>query len=273
MTASDHHRTFPDTPPQDDRPGATPQGRRPAPMLPGAHAGAGETPSPGDRPDPGRATPPHGRTRVLIADDQPVVLRGFAAVLRAQPDLTVVGTASDGAQAVRLARETHPDVALLDIRMPEMDGIEAARRILATEATRVIMITTFDLDDYVYDALSAGASGFLLKDVRANDLAEAVRTVARGDALLAPKITRRLVAEFARQRRPVPAGSPLTPREAEVLRLIARGLSNAEIAADLVVTEHTVKTHVARLLAKLGLRDRTQAVIHAYETGLVVPHI
>lgn len=281
MTASDHHRTFPDTAspddrpgttPLDDRPGATPQGRRPGATLPGAHAGAGETPSPGDRPDPGRATPPHGRIRVLIADDQPIVLRGFAAVLRAQPDLAVVGTASDGARAVRLARETHPDVALLDIRMPEMDGIEAARRILETEATRVIMITTFDLDDYVYDALSAGASGFLLKDVRANDLAEAVRTVARGDALLAPKITRRLVAEFARQRRPVPAGSPLTPREAEVLRLIAQGLSNAEIAADLVVTEHTVKTHVARLLAKLGLRDRTQAVIHAYETGLVVPH-
>ncbi|WP_433252321.1 response regulator [Streptosporangium sp. CA-135522] len=218
-------------------------------------------------------TSPDDRIRVMVADDQPIVLRGFAAVLGAQPDLTVVGTAPDGARAVRLARETRPDVALLDIRMPEMDGIEAARRILETETTRVIMITTFDLDDYVYDALSAGASGFLLKDVRANDLADAVRTVARGDALLAPKVTGRLIAEFARQRRPAPAGSPLTPRETEVLRLVARGLSNAEIAADLVVTEHTVKTHVARLLAKLGLRDRTQAVIHAYESGLVVPRI
>ncbi|AWS40871.1 response regulator transcription factor [Streptosporangium sp. 'caverna'] len=229
------------------------------PTSPGDHAGL-----------PGTA-PADDRTSVLIADDQPVVLRGFAAVLRAQPDLTVVGTAPDGAQAVRLARETRPDVALLDIRMPVMDGIEAARRILETETTRVIMITTFDLDDYVYDALTAGASGFLLKDVPANDLAEAVRTVARGDALLAPRITRRLIAEFSRQRRPPPAGSPLTPRETEVLRLIARGLSNAEIAAGLVVTEHTVKTHVARLLAKLGLRDRTQAVIHAYESGLVIP--
>ncbi|MEV6861440.1 response regulator transcription factor [Streptosporangium subroseum] len=228
--------------------------------------------SPGDRGDPPGTAPADGRISVLIADDQPVVLRGFAAVLRAQPDLTVVGTAPDGAQAVRLARETRPDVALLDIRMPVMDGIEAARRIMEAGTTRIIMITTFDLDDYVYDALTAGASGFLLKDVRANDLAEAVRTVARGDALLAPRITRRLVAEFARQRRPVPTGNPLTPREVEVLRLIARGLSNAEIAANLVVTEHTVKTHVARLLAKLGLRDRTQAVIHAYESGLVVPH-
>ncbi|MEV8633689.1 response regulator transcription factor [Streptosporangium sp. NPDC051023] len=208
----------------------------------------------------------------MVADDQPVVLRGFAAVLGAQPDLVVVGTASDGARAVRLAAETHPDVALLDIRMPEMNGIEAARRILENETTRIIMITTFDLDDYVYDALTAGASGFLLKDVRANDLAEAVRTVARGDALLAPKITRRLIAEFSRQRRPARPGGPLTPREVEVLRLIARGLSNAEIAAHLVVTEHTIKTHVARLLAKLGLRDRTQAVIHAYESGLVVPN-
>ncbi|GIH89715.1 response regulator [Planobispora siamensis] len=215
---------------------------------------------------------PDGPVRVLVADDQPIVLRGFAAVLDAQPDLTVVGTAPDGAQAVLLARDTRPDVALLDIRMPQMDGIEAARRILETGTTKVIMITTFDLDDYVYDALTAGASGFLLKDVRANDLAEAVRTVARGEALFAPRITRRLIAEFARQRRPRPGAGPLTPRETEVLRLIAQGLSNGEIAAALVVTEHTVKTHVARILAKLGLRDRTQAVIHAYETGLVVPH-
>ncbi|WP_157252155.1 response regulator [Nonomuraea typhae] len=212
-------------------------------------------------------------TSVLIADDQPKVLRAFAAVLSAQPDLRVAATAPDGAEAVRQARLTHPDVALLDIRMPEMNGIDAARRILRTERTRIIMITTFDLDDYVYDALTAGVSGFLLKDVRAPDLVAAVRTVARGDALLAPAVTRRLIAEFARQRRrpAVPGGHGLTPRETEVLRLLARGRSNAEIAAELVVSEHTVKTHVARLLAKLGLRDRTQAVIHAYEIGLVVP--
>ncbi|MFI6503289.1 response regulator [Nonomuraea typhae] len=212
-------------------------------------------------------------TSVLIADDQPKVLRAFAAVLSAQPDLRVAATAPDGAEAVRQARLTRPDVALLDIRMPEMNGIEAARRILQTERTRIIMITTFDLDDYVYDALTAGASGFLLKDVRAPDLVAAVRTVARGDALLAPAVTRRLIAEFARQRRrpAVPDGHGLTPRETEVLCLMARGRSNAEIAAELVVSEHTVKTHVARLLAKLGLRDRTQAVIHAYEIGLVVP--
>lgn len=209
---------------------------------------------------------------VLIADDQPVVLRGFSAVIGAQQDITVVATAVDGADAVRQARLTHPDIALLDIRMPEMNGIEAARRILQTERTRIIMITTFDLDDYVYAALAAGASGFLLKDVRAADLVAAVRTVARGDALLAPAITRRLIAEFARQRRPRPAEhEALTPRELEVLRMLARGQSNAEIAAELVVSEHTVKTHVARLLAKLGLRDRTQAVIHAYESGLVTP--
>lgn len=209
---------------------------------------------------------------VLIADDQPVVLRGFSAVIGAQPDISVVATAVDGADAVRQARLTHPDIALLDIRMPEMNGIEAARRILQTESTRVIMITTFDLDDYVYDALAAGASGFLLKDVRAADLVSAVRTVARGDALLAPAVTRRLIAEFARQRRPRPVEhESLTPRELEVLRMLARGQSNAEIAAELVVSEHTVKTHVARLLSKLGLRDRTQAVIHAYETGLITP--
>ncbi|GAA0951004.1 response regulator transcription factor [Nonomuraea longicatena] len=210
---------------------------------------------------------------VLIADDQPKVLRSFAAVLNAQPGLRVLATAGDGADAVRLARATHPDVALLDIRMPELDGIEAARRILRTERTRIIMITTFDLDDYVYDALVAGASGFLLKDVRAADLASAVRTVAGGDALLAPTVTRRLIAEFARQRRRPPQDFGLTPRETEVLRLLARGGSNAEIAAELVVSEHTIKSHVARLLAKLGLRDRTQAVIHAYESGLITPAI
>ncbi|MDF5751153.1 response regulator transcription factor [Spongiactinospora sp. TRM90649] len=209
-------------------------------------------------------------TTVLVADDQPVVLRGFAAVLAAQPDMAVVGTASDGAEAVRLAAETAPHVALLDIRMPAMNGIEAARRIIEAHDTKVIMITTFDLDEYVYAALSAGASGFLLKDVRSGDLADAVRTVAGGDALLSPKITKRLIAGYARPR-PAASSTGLTPRENEVLRMIARGLSNAEIATELVVTEHTVKTHVARLLGKLGLRDRTQAVIHAYETGLVTP--
>ncbi|MFI0417999.1 response regulator [Spongiactinospora sp. 9N601] len=217
-------------------------------------------------------TAPSSPMSVLIADDQPVVLRGFAAVIAAQPDLTVAGTAADGVQAVHLAERTRPDVALLDIRMPRMNGIEAARRIIGAHDTKVIMITTFDLDDYVYDALSAGASGFLLKDVRSGDLAESVRIVARGEALLAPKVTRRLIATFAARRPAVPETPGLTPREGEVLRMIARGLSNAEIAAELVVSEHTVKTHVARLLAKLGLRDRTQAVIHAYETGLVTPH-
>ncbi|WP_373281479.1 response regulator transcription factor [Microtetraspora fusca] len=211
-------------------------------------------------------------TSVIVADDQPVVRRAFAAILDAQPDLTVAGAAADGAQAVRLAQAVRPDVALMDIRMPEMDGIEAVRRIVADLPTRPIMITTFDLDDYVYDALAAGAAGFLLKDVTAASLVEAVRIVGRGDALLAPKVTRRLIAEFARQRRRVSRptdGPPLTPRETDVLTLIARGMSNAEIATELVVSEHTVKTHVARLLAKLGLRDRTQAVVHAYETGLV----
>nr|WP_067129355.1 response regulator transcription factor [Microtetraspora malaysiensis] len=212
-------------------------------------------------------------TSVIVADDQPVVRRAFAAILDAQPDLTVAGTAADGAQAVRLAHTVRPDVALMDIRMPEMDGIEAVRRIVADLPTRPIMITTFDLDDYVYDALAAGAAGFLLKDVTAASLVEAVRIVARGDALLAPKVTRRLIAEFAQRHRRAapraPDGTPLTPRETDVLTLIARGMSNAEIAAELVVSEHTVKTHVARLLAKLGLRDRTQAVVHAYETGLV----
>jgi DNA-binding NarL/FixJ family response regulator len=210
-------------------------------------------------------------TAVLVADDQASVRQGFAAVLAAQADMTVVGTAADGAEAVRLAQETRPDVALMDIRMPHMDGIEAVRRIVADLPTRALMITTFDLDDYVYDALSAGASGFLLKDVRARDLVEAVRVVARGDALLAPKVTRRLIAEFARQRPRRPAPVDLTPRELEVLRLVARGLSNAEVAAELVVTEHTVKTHVARVLAKLGLRDRAQAIVYAYESGLVTP--
>ncbi|WP_433365668.1 response regulator [Streptosporangium sp. CA-115845] len=209
---------------------------------------------------------------VLVADDQKSVRHGFAAALNAQPDITVVGTAADGAEAVRLARESRPDVALMDIRMPELNGIEAVRRIVAELPTRALMITTFDLDDHVYDALSAGASGFLLKDVRVKDLVESVRVIARGDALLAPQVTRRLIAEFARQRPRSCPPADLTPRELEVLRLIAKGRSNAEIAGELVVTEHTVKTHVARLLAKLGLRDRAQAIVHAYESGLVVPY-
>jgi DNA-binding NarL/FixJ family response regulator len=210
--------------------------------------------------------------RVVVADDHHVVRDGFAGLLETQPDLTVVGTASDGAEAVRMCRDLRPDVVLMDVRMPDVDGIEATRH-LGPSGPRVLILTTFDLDDYVYDALRAGASGFLLKDVTAERLFDAVRVVAAGDALLAPTVTRRLIAEFARQR---PAGgtpglAALTPREVDVLRLVAEGLSNREIAARLVVTEETVKTHVSRLLGKLGLRDRTQAVVTAYESGLVVP--
>lgn len=215
--------------------------------------------------------------RVAVVDDQQVVRAGFAALLDTQPDLTVVGTAADGAAAVRLCREHRPDVVLMDVRMPTVDGIEATRRIVSATAPdappRVLMLTTFDLDEHVYDALTAGASGFLLKDVTAERLFDAVRVIAAGDALLAPNITRRLIGEFTR-RRPH-TGSPslaeLTPRETEVLRLIAEGLSNAEIAARLVVGEETVKTHVSRLLRKLALRDRAQAVMTAYESGLVTP--
>jgi DNA-binding NarL/FixJ family response regulator len=217
--------------------------------------------------------------RIVVVDDQEVVRAGFAALLATQPDFTVVGTAADGAAAVRLCERQRPDVVLMDVRMPVMDGIEATARILggAGGATRVVMLTTFDLDEYVYDALSAGASGFLLKDVTAEQLFDAVRVVAAGQALLAPAITRRLIGEFARLRaRAVPAAGPvalaaLTPRETEVLRLLAEGLSNPEIAVRLVVSEETVKTHVSRVLSKLGLRDRTQAVVAAYESGLVVP--
>ncbi|MEV5710557.1 response regulator transcription factor [Actinoallomurus sp. NPDC052274] len=216
--------------------------------------------------------------RVLIVDDQTIVRAGFAALLAAQPDIDVVGQCGDGREAVRLAETHRPDVVLMDIRMPKMDGIEATRRILADPAggsTRVLVLTTFDVDEYVYEALAAGASGFLLKDSTADDLVAAVRVVARGDALLAPQVTGRLIREFARQRRdrptPVPALETLTARETEVLQLIAGGLSNAEIAARLVVSEHTVKTHVARVFTKLGLRDRAQAVVLAYESGLVTP--
>jgi DNA-binding NarL/FixJ family response regulator len=220
-----------------------------------------------------------GITRCLIADDQAMVREGFAAVLAAQPGLQVVGQAADGAEAVRQARHLTPDVVLMDVRMPVMDGLQATREILGAGSgqprPRVLMLTTFDLDEYVYAALRAGASGFLLKDATAAELVAAVRTVAAGDALLAPSVTRRLIADFARQPRsgqpPPPALHVLTQRETEVLRLIARGLSNAEISDALVIAEQTTKTYVGRILAKLSLRDRAQAVVVAYETGLVTP--
>jgi DNA-binding NarL/FixJ family response regulator len=210
--------------------------------------------------------------RVVVADDQQIVREGFTALLETQADITVVGSASDGEEAIRICGEQQPDVVLMDVRMPGVDGIEATRRLAGT---KVIILTTFDLDDYVYDALSAGASGFLLKDAGAERLFEAVRVVAAGEALLAPAVTRRLIAEFARQRPRVLATperlSELTPREVDVLRLIAEGLSNLEIADRLVLSDETVKTHVSRVLYKLGLRDRTQAVVAAYESGLVTP--
>ena len=214
--------------------------------------------------------------RIIVADDHHVVRTGFATLLETQPDFTVVGTASDGAEAVRMCRELSPDVVLMDVRMPVMDGIEATRQLAGGPGPRVLILTTFDLDQYVYDALCAGASGFLLKDVTAERLFDAVRVIAAGEALLAPAVTRRLISEFARMRprpdgAPAPALGTLTPRETQVLRLVAEGLSNPEIAARLVVTEETVKTHVSRMLSKLGLRDRTQAVVTAYESGLVVP--
>jgi DNA-binding NarL/FixJ family response regulator len=218
-----------------------------------------------------------GTTRCLIADDQAMVREGFAAVLAAQPGLLVVGQAADGADAVRQARQLQPDVVLMDVRMPVMDGLQATRQIIGAAAgaarPRVLMLTTFDLDDYVYQALRAGASGFLLKDATAAELVNAVRVVAAGDALLAPSVTRRLIADFARQPHPDPPFprrlGALTQRETEVLRLIARGLSNTEISDTLVIAEQTTKTHVGRILAKLDLRDRAQAVVLAYETGLV----
>jgi DNA-binding NarL/FixJ family response regulator len=216
--------------------------------------------------------------RVVVVDDQEIVRAGFAALLDTQADFAVVGTASDGEEAVRICRDQSPDVVLMDIRMPAMDGIEATRQVTDHGAApKVIVLTTFDLDEYVYDALGAGASGFLLKDVTAETLFEAVRVVAAGDALLAPGVTRRLVSEFARLRPALPprpeAIAELTPRETEVLRLVAEGLSNGEIAERLVVSDETVKTHVSHLLTKLNLRDRTQAVVVAYESGLVVPRV
>ena len=227
----------------------------------------------------GQAAAAGGRAavRIVVADDHQVVRTGFAALLDTQPDFTVAGTACDGAEAVWMCQQLRPDVVLMDVRMPAMDGIEATRQLTAAgDGPRILILTTFDLDQYVYDALCAGASGFLLKDVTAERLFDAVRVVSAGEALLAPAITRRLISEFARLRPRSPGAaaaglSGLTPRETEVLRLVAQGLSNTEIAGRLVVTEETVKTHVSRMLAKLGLRDRTQAVVAAYESGLVVP--
>jgi DNA-binding NarL/FixJ family response regulator len=209
---------------------------------------------------------------IVVADDHEIVRTGYAALLDTQPDFTVAGTAVDGTEAIRLCRAHRPDVVLMDVRMPGMNGIEATRRLAG--GPRVLILTTFDLDEYVYDALRAGASGFLLKDVTAERLFDAVRVIAAGEALLAPTVTRRLIGEFARLRPrsgPPPELAALTRRETEVLRLVAEGLSNPEIATRLVVTEETVKTHVSRMLGKLGLRDRTQAVVAAYESGLVVP--
>jgi DNA-binding NarL/FixJ family response regulator len=215
--------------------------------------------------------------RVLIADDQALVRAGFRMILESEADLEVVGEASDGREAVAEAGRLHPDVVLMDVRMPELDGIEAARQLLHRDGSaKVVMLTTFDMDEYVYEALRAGASGFLLKDVPPEQLVAGIRAVANGDALLAPAVTRRVIEAFVRTP-PAPVREQhakmdeLTVRELEVLKLIARGLSNAEIAAELVVSDTTVKTHVAHILMKLELRDRVQAVVFAYEAGLVEP--
>jgi DNA-binding NarL/FixJ family response regulator len=226
-----------------------------------------------ESPDPTAGEP----IAVLIADDQALVRAGFRAILEGQPGISVVGEAVDGRDALDLARRRRPDVVLMDIQMPDIDGLEATRRILSEagdESIAVLMLTTFDLNEYVYDALRAGASGFLLKDVPPEQLIAAVRIVAAGDALIAPAITKRLIEQFARAAPPSTASpqiASLTPREREVLTLVARGLSNREIAAELVLSEATVKTHVKRVLAKLEVRDRVQAVVVAYEAGLVAP--
>ena len=216
--------------------------------------------------------------RLLLADDQVLVREGFRALLAVQPDMRVVGEAGNGQQVLALAQQMHPDVVLMDVRMPVMDGLEATERLMASAVQsrpRVLILTTFDMDDYVYRALRAGASGFMLKDASAQELLSGIRVVADGDALLAPSVTRRLVAEFVRQgpREPLRPDTlnRLTERETEVLRLVARGMSNTEIAKALVVSEQTIKSHVSRVLAKLGLRDRVQAVVTAYESGLVAP--
>jgi DNA-binding NarL/FixJ family response regulator len=216
--------------------------------------------------------------RVLIADDQELVRTGFRVILGAEPDMEVVAEAGDGRQTIEAVTKHRPDVVLMDIRMPNLDGIEATRQIAGSQARppRILILTTFDLDEYVYEALRAGASGFLLKDAGANELLHAIRVIASGDALLSPAITRKLIEDFAR--RPPPRAQPaalseLTPRELEVLELIAHGSSNADIASELVVSDATVKTHVARIFSKLDLHDRAQAVVLAYETGLVQPGI
>jgi DNA-binding NarL/FixJ family response regulator len=213
--------------------------------------------------------------RVLIVDDQALVRTGFRMILEAERDVEVVGEAVNGAEAVAETLRLAPDVVLMDVRMPELDGIEATRRLLAHVGveTKVVMLTTFDMDEYVYEALRAGASGFLLKDAPPEQLVDGIRAVASGDALLAPSITRRVIEEFLRRPSPAPRTdlAELTPRELEVLQHVARGLSNAEIAAELFVSETTVKTHVARVLQKLDLRDRVQAVVLAYESGLIEP--
>jgi DNA-binding NarL/FixJ family response regulator len=216
-------------------------------------------------------------TRVLIADDQALVRAGFRKLLEASPDIEVVGEAADGREAVDRAQRLRPSLVLMDIRMPRLDGIEATRRLVAAhgDAVRVLILTTFGLDEYVYDALRAGASGFMLKDAPPEELLAAIEVVARGDALIAPAVTRSVIEEFARrspgQAAPAPVLDQLTARECEVLELLARGLSNAEIAERLVVSDGTVKTHVAHVLAKLRLRDRVQAVILAYEAGVITP--
>ncbi len=211
--------------------------------------------------------------RVLLGDDQRLVRGGFRMILHAEPDVDVVGEAADGAEAVALARDLHPDVVLMDVRMPNVDGIEATRRIVdgTEESPRVLVLTTFDLDEYVYEALRAGASGFLLKDAPEEQLVAGIRIVAAGGSLFAPAVTRRLIERFAETatREPPPAVAELTARELDVLRLVARGLSNTEIASELVVSDHTVKTHVAHILGKLDLRDRVQVVVLAYESGIV----
>ncbi len=214
--------------------------------------------------------------KVLIADDQALVRAGFRMILETDPEMRVVAEADDGAQAVEASLRTRPDVALMDIRMPGMDGLEATRRIMAAPSPpRVLILTTFDLDEYVFDALAAGASGFLLKDVAPEQLLAGIRIIAQGDSLLSPSVTRRLIESFVRDgrqtREPPPVLDELTPRELEILQLVARGLSNTEIADQLVVSSTTIKTHVARVLMKLALRDRIQAVVFAYENGIIRP--